>query len=338
MNKRNMIPESNGLYRVNMKEKISKAGLLKRISFVIIAIFLIGFIFQTVSNFIGNERVSSSLRYAKVNNDKMEYKYSGSGDYTVVFDGAIGTNLYQWDDICKKLNESGVKTFVYNRNGYGFNSYADGKTIENQAEDLKILLRKAGASGKLILVGEEYGSLVSTCFANKYPENVAAMFLIKPLDENTIKSKEFKKDIKWTYLKSKIEALGTMFGLTTLLDSFDATYSIDVFEKSLKDYEKDEFEVKKNRKEYRQAISSELGNLYNYNYSFQKDGLLSEKPLYIISNKKNDSLISLSNSKYITVYKTESKEKIISVTDKDAVINGISNILRDLKKINKLNK
>ena len=337
MNKRNMIPESNGLYRVNMKEKISKGGVLKRIAFVIIAIFLIGIIFQTISNFIGNERVSSSLYYAKVNSEKMEYKYSGSGDYTVVFDGAIGTNLYQWEDICKELNELGVKTFVYNRYGYGFSNYVEGKTIENQAEDLKILLRKAGVSGKLILVGEEYGSLISTCFANKYPENVAAMFLIKPLNEDTIKSKEYKKEIKWTYWRSKIEALGTRFGLTTLLDSFDATYSVDVFEKSLDDYKKEEFEVKKNRKEYRQAISSELGNLYNYNNDFQKDGLLNEKPLYIISNTEKDPLVSLSNSKYVTVYKTKSKEKVISVTDKDAVVNGISNILRDLKKINKQN-
>ena len=53
----------------------------------------------------------------------MEYNYGGSGDYTVVFDGAIGTTLYQWNDVCKKLNEMGVKTFVYNRSGYGYSKY-----------------------------------------------------------------------------------------------------------------------------------------------------------------------------------------------------------------------
>ena len=27
----------------------------------------------------------------------MEYKFKAGGDYTVVFDGAIGTNMYEWD-------------------------------------------------------------------------------------------------------------------------------------------------------------------------------------------------------------------------------------------------
>lgn len=335
MTKKNMIPESNGLYRVNMKEKVSKIGIFKRISFLIIFIFLLGFIFQTVTDFIGDEKISSSLYYAKVNGEKMEYNYGGSGDYTVVFDGAIGTTLYQWNDVCKKLNEMGVKTFVYNRSGYGYSKYVSGRNVKEQAEDLKILLRKAGVSGKLILVGEEYGSLVMTNFAKEYPETVAGMLLIKPLNESTIKTDKYKDDIKWTYYKSRIESIGTNFGLTTLLDKLDQTYEISTFENSLNDYEKEEFNILKNRSSYRKAIKSELGNLYSYNLDSQVDKLMDGKPLYIISNDGNDPLKSLGGDKYVTVYKTKSKEQILSVTDKDAIVNGVNNILRELKKINK---
>ena len=174
-----------------------------------------------------------------------------------------------------------------------------------------------------------------TNFAKEYPDNVSAMFLIKPFNEKTIKSEEFKDDIKWTYLKSKIESVGTYFGLTTLLDYCDSAYKVEVFEDSLTDYEKEEFDILKNKTSYRQAIKSELGNLYSYNLNSQVDKLVEGKPLYIISNDGNDSLTSLGGDSYVTVYKTKSKEEIISVTDEEAILNGVSNIIRELKKIDK---
>ena len=328
---RNMIPESNGLYKVNMKQKISKVSILKRIAYVILFIFIVGFIFQFISNFIGREKISSSLYYAKVNGEKMEYNYSGFGDYTVVIDGAIATNLHQWGEISKKLQDLGLKVFVYNRAGYGFSNFSQNRTVKEQAEDLKILLRKAGVSGKLILVGEEYGSLVMTNFANLFPDNVSAMMLIKPLDEEYIKTEEYKDSIATNYYRSKLEAIGTHFGLTSLLSYFNLTYSVNEFEDSLDEYAKDEYDILKTKSNYRQAIKSEFNNLYNYEGNAQIDGLMSGKPLYIISNDENDSLKRLGDEDLTTIYKTKSKDKVISATDKDAIVSGISNLLRTLK-------
>ena len=200
----NLIPESNGFKKVNMKKKISHVGWLKRISMLIAGIFIFGLIFQVITYFIGNGKLSSSLDYTKVNGNKMEYKYKGSGDYTIVFDGAIGTTLYQWDEISDRINkELNAKTFVYNRKGYGFSDIATDRTPKEQAMDLKILLRKAGVSGKLILVGEEYGSLIMTNFAKEYPDSVSAMILINPYSEEEVKTEEYKKKIKKLYNKMK---------------------------------------------------------------------------------------------------------------------------------------
>ena len=336
MKKRNYLPESNGLYKVNMKEPVSKATIRKRI-LTVICLIIFGFImFQQLSNYFGNRRIKSNFSYITVNGEKYDYDLSGKGEYTIVFDGAIATTADQWKDIRKDIEEQyDVQTFVYNRAGYGESDLGEEKSPKKQAEDLKILLRKAGVTDKFILVGEEYGSLVMTNFASLFPDSVSGMLLIKPLDENKVKSEEFRSEIKKKYKKSKLEVIGTYFGITKILNKFNLTYKIDSFEKNLSNNAKEEYEVKSYQTTYRKALSYEFHSLYNYKCNSQKDGLMKDKPLYIISNDKDDKLKSLGNSEFTTVYKTSSKEKLISVTDKNSVIDGISTILKARKKIDK---
>ena len=329
-----LLPESNGLYKVNMKQKLSPLQWCKRIGLVIVSIFLVGFIFQLISNFVGKEKVESRLNYTKVDGKRLEYKYSGTGDYTIVFDGAIGANLYEWDKVCKLVEkELDVKTFVYNRNGYGFSSEGDAKTPQQQAEDLKILLRKAGVSGNIILVGEEYGSLVISNFAKLYPESVKGMVLIQPFHEVNVKSEEFKKEIKWKYYKSVVEKVGSSFGLTTLMDKMGQAITLEGFEESLPKGADEEFAVHKNKKDYRQAISNEIKSLYNYNGESQSNGLAKDYPLYIISNKEENDLVNLGNDEITQLYKTESQSKILSIDDTDSVFNGIKYVVKEAKRI-----
>ena len=37
--------------------------------------------------------------------EKIEYKFKSGTDYTVVFDGTLGNNMYEWENICKTLEE-----------------------------------------------------------------------------------------------------------------------------------------------------------------------------------------------------------------------------------------
>lgn len=333
----NLIPESNGLKKVNMKQKVDAKQKIKNIALIIVSIFIIGFLVQTISDFIYNEKITSSLNYAKVDGKKMEYKLSGSGDYTIVFDGAIGTNLYEWDLVIDALNDKGidVKTFVYNRRGYGFSDAPSGESPEEQAENLKILLRKAGVGGKLILVGEEYGSLVMTNFASLYPDSVAGMVLVKPYSEDKIKSDEFKESIKWNYLKSKVEKIGTKFALTKLMDKINIDYNIPEFEANLNGDKLEQFNILKDQTAYRKAVNSELENLYSYSGNSQGKGLMNAKPVYIITNDENDKIQEIASSDLTTVYKTQSEDTAISVTDSSTVATGIYSVLKEAKKIAK---
>ncbi|PRR83195.1 alpha/beta hydrolase [Clostridium vincentii] len=334
----NLIPHSNGLKKIKMKKEKTKSQRLKNIANIIVGFFLLSFLFQTVSNFIGNEKIESRLNYAKIDNKKMEYEVSGSGDYTIIFDGSIGANLYEWSETTKSVEkELGVKTFVYNRNGYGFNENAEMKTPNEQAQDLKILLRKAGVSGNLILVGEEYGSLVMTNFAKLYPESISGLMLIKPFSEDIIKDEEFKDSIKGKYYKSKVESMGASVGLTTLMDKLNLAISVDGFEENLPRGADEEFSIQKNQKRYRQAINNELEALYKYNEESQVEGLVAGKPLYIISNDGADPLSKLGSLENTNIYVTESDKVVMSLTDTESVFTGISYIVREAKKIERKN-
>ena len=46
----NLIPESNGFKRVNMKRKISNVGWVKRIFILIAGIFIFGLVFQAITS------------------------------------------------------------------------------------------------------------------------------------------------------------------------------------------------------------------------------------------------------------------------------------------------
>lgn len=334
----NLIPHSNGLKKLKMKKEKTKHKKIENIIIVVLGILLIGFLFQTVSNFIGNQKIESRLNYAKIDNTKMEYKVSGAGDYTIIFDGALGANLYEWSETTKRVEkELGVKTFVYNRNGYGFNENGEIKTPNEQAQDLKILLRKAGVTGNLMLVGEEYGSLVMTNFAKLYPKSVRGLMLIKPFSEDIIKGEEFKNSIKGKYYKSKVENLGASLGLTTLLDKLGLAISVDGLEENLPKGADEEFNIQKNQKRYRQAINNELEVLYKYKDESQVEGLVAGKPLYIISKDEGEPLSKLGSSEITNIYITESNSTVLSLTDTDSVFNGISYIVREAKRIERKN-
>lgn len=329
------LPESNGVYKVNMKEKVSPLQWTKRIVIVILAIFIIGFGFQQISNFVGKEKVEARLNYAKVEGERLEYKVSGEGDYTIVFDGATAANLYEWETLSKRVQkELNVRTFVYNRNGYGFSSASQMKTPRQQAEQLKILLRKAGVSGNLILVGEEYGSLVLTNFADLYPESVKGIVLVQPFEEEEIKSDDFKSKTRFKYYKSKIDKFGASFGFTTLMDKFDKTIMIPGFEELLPKGADEEFAVHKNKKDYRQAVSNEIEAVFKYDENSQRKDVLSKNPLYIISNTESN-LKELGNEANTQSYVTTSDSQVLSLNDTDSVFNGIKYVIKEAKKIAK---
>lgn len=331
-----LLSHSNGIYKLD-KEKVSKIKILKRCAICLIAVLTLGFLIQSVNNIINNSRLKSRFKYVRIDGKKIEYQLKGSGDYTIIFDGSIGTNLYEWDQVCKKLQEeNNVQTFIYNRRGYGFNDGGPRITPEEQAKQLKTLLRKAGASGPYILVGEEYGSLISTNFAELFPDSVAGVVLINPIDEKSLSEKDIRKSIQVPYIRSKIEYWGSNVMFTSLLNKMNLTLERPNFINSLDEGELEEFNSLKNRKNYREAVKNEIENLYKNESDSQKEGILSNKPLYIISDNESEPLTYLGSKDLTTVYNKTFEQNPLSVIDPETVVNGINTVIKQAKKLSKI--
>lgn len=329
-----LLSHSNGVHKV-AKDKASKREFIKNCIIFFIGLFILGFVVQIVTNIVDNTRLKSRFKYVRIDGKRMEYKLKSGGDYTVVFDGTIGANAYEWDEVCQALEEKKTSTFVYNRSGYGFNDGSDNKTPEEQARELKTLLRKSGASEPYIFVGQEYGSLVVTNFINLYPDSVAGVVLVNPISEEKMKTQEFKDNIKWKYYRSKFEEIGSNFSLTSLLSKMGLTMENRAFEEHLTQNELEEFENFKNKKNYKQAVTNELRNLYSGKSDSQKDGILGNKPLYVITNNEEDPINKIGNQASTTIYKEETEQSQISLSDPSSIVNGVNSVIKDAKKLAK---
>ena len=329
-----LLSHSNGIHKVD-KEKVSKRKILKKCIIFFIGLLIFGFVIQMVTNIFDNTRLKSRFKYIRIDGNKMEYKFKAGGDYTVVFDGAIGTNMYEWDAVCTTLEEKKVSTFIYNRRGYGFNDGGEIRTPEEQAKDLRALLKKSGAPEPYILVGEEYGSLVTTNFVSLYPDSVAGVVLINPISEEKIKTNEFKESIKSEYYRSEFEKIGTNISLTSLLSKMGLTKENTIFKEHLTESELAEFNSFKNNKRYKEAVSNELKNLYKYVSNSQIDGLLHNKPLYLITDNEEDPIKKIGDATFTTIYKEEINGSPFSLLDPNTIVNGVNSVMKDAKKIAK---
>ncbi|CDG02694.1 Putative hydrolase or acyltransferase of alpha/beta superfamily [Clostridium chauvoei JF4335] len=314
--------------------------IIKRVLIILGIILLFGFIFQKVSNFIAKETLKDRVDYTRVDDKRLDYIVKGDGKYTVIFDGSIGGNLNQWNAVCDKLlsEYDDITVFVYNRRGYGFSDGGATRTPLDQANDLKILLRKAAAPSPYILVGEEYGSLILTNFAKEYKDTVAGVVLVNPLIEEQIKNKNFSKGIRFEKFRRKIEDFGSHIGLTTLLDKLNLDAKIKGFEDKIEGDELEEFKVHRTKSDYTSAVYNELGNITKGLSNSQEEGLFSGIPYYLIAKEGQESLQNLGDSALTKVYKTNCETNFISLEDPDSVIIGIRQVIKQVNDIERKNK
>lgn len=335
-----LLPHSNGVYKVNMRRKLKPSEIVKYVLIFIMALILMGFIYQRIINFVAKETLKAKVDYTRVNDRRLDYILKGDGKRTIVFDGNLGANLNQWINITKELNNANddVSTFVYNRRGYGYSDSGSKITPEEQAKDLKILLRKAGAPEPYILVGEEYGSLVLTSFAKLFPESVVGAVLINPIVEEEIKSEEYVKSNRIHKIRRKIEDIGSHIGLTSLLNDINLDISLEVFEDKIKESQLDEFNVQRTKPNYTSAVYNELSSLMDGESNSQKTKVFAGKPYYLIAKDKQECLKNLGDEELTKIHKTTCTSDFISLEDEEATLIGIRDVIKEVNDIERKNK
>ncbi|MDZ5010626.1 alpha/beta hydrolase, partial [Clostridium perfringens] len=82
-----LLPHSNGVYKVNMKNKLKPKDIIRNVVVGIGILITIGFLYQRISNFVAKEKLKQRVDYARVDDKRLDYRMSGERKYTVIFDG-----------------------------------------------------------------------------------------------------------------------------------------------------------------------------------------------------------------------------------------------------------
>ncbi len=126
--------------------------------------------------------------FADVNGTRLHYHISGTGPALILMHG-FGGDLSAWDDMLEYL-EPNFRVILYDMRGFGKSSLPT-DTNNHYAEDLKALMDRLGIQ-KAFIGGQSLGGLVTTKFALRYPDSVAALVLIDAGLEGFDWSDEFK--------------------------------------------------------------------------------------------------------------------------------------------------
>jgi pimeloyl-ACP methyl ester carboxylesterase len=126
--------------------------------------------------------------FSQVNADGLSLRtlQAGQGKATVVFESGAGSSLETWVRVQPEVSKF-ARTFSYDRAGNGSSTKGatprDGQRI---ATELHAVLRNARLSPPYILVGHSLGGPYIRIFAGMYPNEVAALVLVDPTQEELI--------------------------------------------------------------------------------------------------------------------------------------------------------
>jgi pimeloyl-ACP methyl ester carboxylesterase len=105
---------------------------------------------------------------------------AGVGSPAVIFEAGIAATALSWRLVQSEVAEF-AQTVSYDRAGLGWSDPLRGALdLERILENLRAMLRAAGAGVPRILVGHSYGGLIVLAYAARFPEEVAGLVLVDP--------------------------------------------------------------------------------------------------------------------------------------------------------------
>ncbi|HEY2047816.1 MAG TPA: alpha/beta hydrolase [Caulobacteraceae bacterium] len=115
---------------------------------------------------------------------KLDFRCSGRGAPTVVFENGWGAHADEWDGVRASIASS-RGACAYDRAGYGASTPGpDPRDAAAIVSDLHAGLRAARIQGPYILVGHSAGGLYVRLFAARFPRDVVGLVLVDPSVEH----------------------------------------------------------------------------------------------------------------------------------------------------------
>jgi pimeloyl-ACP methyl ester carboxylesterase len=105
---------------------------------------------------------------------------SVQGPPTVVFDAALGASSLSWVFVQREVARI-ARACSYDRAGFGWSDAGPmPRTAGRIADELRLLLQRAGEPPPYVLVGHSFGGLVMRIFAARHPHLTGGVVLVDP--------------------------------------------------------------------------------------------------------------------------------------------------------------
>lgn len=138
----------------------------------------------SIENKLSNElRSRLGGTYIQLTNGFVHYEFAGpeDGEVIVLIHGATFP-MFGWDDVFKRLVDSGFRVLRYDLYGRGFSDRPDLTYNEDPWDNqLLELLQKLNIKRKVNLVGLSVGGGVASIFSSRHTELVSKLVMIAPI-------------------------------------------------------------------------------------------------------------------------------------------------------------
>ena len=330
-----LISHSNGFVINEPKKIFTLKFILKLICGLLALIMVIGFVINTVISNKNKEKFIKEDMYVTIDKKKNYYSIEGKERPTIIFESNSGMGIAQWDGVRKLLAEDyGIKSFAYDRDGFGFSDFSKKKTPEEQAKELKLILRKVALNGPYILIGEGYGSLVMTNFAKLYPNLVEGIILISPINEASLGNTNYYEYFESKKFSRKLEVISSYLGINNLIDKFIGLDSPERLDKYLSEDDYNNYKMLRATKGYINGYYAELENILERNSKSQLNGMFNQVPYVIVTTDENQEeqkgLKTLGNDSKTMVIDSNTNSEIIGLEKPELILKSIGYILDNI--------
>ena len=116
--------------------------------------------------------------FEEVNGSRMHIDCTGSGSPALILDAGLGGDSVSWSELQPVLSQT-TRVCSYDRAGFGWSQAARGpRDADAIAGELHQLLRQAGVSGRVVLMGNSIAGLYIRDYAALYPAEVAGLIFV----------------------------------------------------------------------------------------------------------------------------------------------------------------
>jgi pimeloyl-ACP methyl ester carboxylesterase len=336
---------TNIFHRYTEQKKRLGLKIMEFIVFFIIFIFFCGVLYQFIASEMDKSQYKMKGKMFSVGSYRLMANTTGSGKYSIIFESDIGTPIQQWNTVKEELSKD-YRVFSYERNGYGWSDSSGEKVdIPGSVSDLRKILTRAGIPAPYILVGHGYGGLIMTEFARKYPQDVAGLVLVDSLTEENIKSEEFQMEITKKIAKIGVSRFFSYSGGIRIAHKLKILKDKEEFLKNLTEAERELFHSQKVTSKYYAAYYNELKELKGYEYSIQKEDILEDKFVEILTpahkfaeDEKDKAYVE--QQKQLEKLSSKAEQAVVErsgsyihIDRPDAIVNAVNRIVKKAGKL-----